>query len=433
MADFDGVITGAPEWSDVPSLSAIAIALGGHAGSGVMNSQAQAIVKRLNFLLSYTFPIDVSSGNATLGASNPKAKVHVNDQNATALLTTPDSPIASTLLGRVGFGSYAYTIGDAYKAALEVRSTAPWTSTSTPIEFRFMANPGLSSDPISKVASVDNLGNSIFGSGYTQDISDSKSDRRVTVYAGSAAQATEANVFLQNTASGTSPNDGLKVGLNGTDASVLNQEAGFLRLGTNKTNLMSMTSAGRVGVKTDSPGAVLDVNGDVKISSDLGLSIGSTSVSSFKVDTTGFYLGLSTGVPFDVRYGSSATLRVAAGKVGINTPGNSLPTVSFEVNGTDAIKIAVGSTAQRSIGALGHIRHNTDLDKPEFYSSLGWKPLVQAGVTGGGTNQVFFENDNVITDNYTITAGKNAGSWGPLTIADGVTVTIPDGSTWTIA
>ena len=57
---------------------------------------------------------------------------------------------------------------------------------------------------------------------------------------------------------------------------------------------------------------------------------------------------------------------------------------------------------------------------------------VGGGATGGGANKVFYENDTTITSDYTITAGKNAMSAGPISINDGVTVTIPDGSTWTV-
>lgn len=57
---------------------------------------------------------------------------------------------------------------------------------------------------------------------------------------------------------------------------------------------------------------------------------------------------------------------------------------------------------------------------------------IPGGAKGGGTDAVFFENDQTVNTNYTITAGKNAMSAGPITIADGVTVTIPTGSTWTI-
>ena len=59
---------------------------------------------------------------------------------------------------------------------------------------------------------------------------------------------------------------------------------------------------------------------------------------------------------------------------------------------------------------------------------------LQAGATGGnsGANAVFWENDQTITHDYTISTNKNAGSFGSLTINNGVTVTVPNNSTWTI-
>jgi hypothetical protein len=58
---------------------------------------------------------------------------------------------------------------------------------------------------------------------------------------------------------------------------------------------------------------------------------------------------------------------------------------------------------------------------------------VAAGATGGGADQVFYENDVNVTSNYSITSGKHAHSVGPLTIASGVTITIPTGSRWVIS
>jgi hypothetical protein len=43
-----------------------------------------------------------------------------------------------------------------------------------------------------------------------------------------------------------------------------------------------------------------------------------------------------------------------------------------------------------------------------------------------------YENLQTISANYCITTGSNAMSAGPITIADGITVTIPDGSAWTV-
>ena len=57
---------------------------------------------------------------------------------------------------------------------------------------------------------------------------------------------------------------------------------------------------------------------------------------------------------------------------------------------------------------------------------------LSLGAKGGGDDEAFYENDSTITTNYTITAGKNAGTFGPVTVDSGATVTIPSGSVWTI-
>jgi hypothetical protein len=50
----------------------------------------------------------------------------------------------------------------------------------------------------------------------------------------------------------------------------------------------------------------------------------------------------------------------------------------------------------------------------------------------GVASAVFFENPKTITANYTITTDSNAMAAGPITIASGITVTIPSGSVWTV-
>lgn len=68
----------------------------------------------------------------------------------------------------------------------------------------------------------------------------------------------------------------------------------------------------------------------------------------------------------------------------------------------------------------------------EWDSSSGAYVAKAGGATGGGADQIFYENDVLIMTDYTIAAGKNAGTFGPIQIADGVTVTVPVGSTWSI-
>ena len=59
---------------------------------------------------------------------------------------------------------------------------------------------------------------------------------------------------------------------------------------------------------------------------------------------------------------------------------------------------------------------------------------LQAGATGGnsGGNAVFWENQQTVTHDYSISANRNAGSFGPITISSGITVTVPSTSNWTI-
>jgi hypothetical protein len=45
---------------------------------------------------------------------------------------------------------------------------------------------------------------------------------------------------------------------------------------------------------------------------------------------------------------------------------------------------------------------------------------------------VFWENPTNVSVSYAISAGANAGSFGPIGIDSGSTVTVPDGSTWSI-
>ena len=55
-----------------------------------------------------------------------------------------------------------------------------------------------------------------------------------------------------------------------------------------------------------------------------------------------------------------------------------------------------------------------------------------ATATVGAAGGMFYENDITLNTSYTINNNKNAMTAGGITLADGVTVTVPSGSTWTI-
>jgi hypothetical protein len=74
--------------------------------------------------------------------------------------------------------------------------------------------------------------------------------------------------------------------------------------------------------------------------------------------------------------------------------------------------------------------------KSRVWDGTQWVEIANSipkAAAGGGTDGVFFENDNAITTSYTITTNKNAFTAGPITINSGVVITIPSGSAWVIA
>lgn len=106
---------------------------------------------------------------------------------------------------------------------------------------------------------------------------------------------------------------------------------------------------------------------------------------------------------------------------------------NINMTGTGAIDVAAGTEAQRpGTPSNGMLRYSTTDNRFEGYVNGAWDEIGGAGAGGGGSDKVFWENGQTVTTDYTITDGQNAGSFGPITINAGVTVTIGDGETWTV-
>ena len=98
-------------------------------------------------------------------------------------------------------------------------------------------------------------------------------------------------------------------------------------------------------------------------------------------------------------------------------------------SGTEGTKIAVGTTAQRpGSPSTGDFRFNSTTTSAEIYNGSEFTAVGGgAGATGGGNDEVFFESDQAVTTDYTLTANKHAHTVSP-TINSGVTVTVPSGA-----
>ena len=99
---------------------------------------------------------------------------------------------------------------------------------------------------------------------------------------------------------------------------------------------------------------------------------------------------------------------------------------------TTALELPDGTTGQRPGSPVaGMIRYNTTLVQFEGYKNSVWG-AIGGGATGGGSDDVFYENGQTVTTNYTLSTNKNAVTAGPITINSGVTVTVPSGASWVV-
>jgi hypothetical protein len=99
-------------------------------------------------------------------------------------------------------------------------------------------------------------------------------------------------------------------------------------------------------------------------------------------------------------------------------------------NGSGTLSFVTPST----VGSLDDLSDVT-ITSPTTDQVLKYNGSAWVNGTGGSSNittKGLYENANTISANYTIGTNNNAMSSGPITVASGVTVTVPSGSNWVI-
>jgi len=173
------------------------------------------------------------------------------------------------------------------------------------------------------------------------------------------------------------------VGIGNSIASSFNEFANRLVVGTGSGSQGITVYAGSTG------------------GSSLSFADGPSGTDSFQGYIT--YAHSDDSMRFHVNYAGNAAARMfinSSGNVGIATTN---PVVSLDISSNNAIRIPVGTTAQRpGSPAAGMIRHNSDTDEPEWYDDQNttWRAFAEKSYNGYSVD-------------YLIVAGGGApgGSW----------------------
>jgi len=207
---------------------------------------------------------------------------------------------------------------------------------------------------------------------------------------------------------------------------------------------MTLTGGGNVGIGTTTPSRILHVTtpdstvttigdasgirletrttpgetgAEILFSGYSGQTYGTAAIGIIQTDNGD---AEASDLYFATKVGTAAgdrpieRMRITkAGSVGIGT---ATPAATLDVSGTGAIKIPVGTTAQRPASSVaGMIRFNSDSGKVEYHNGIGWSSIsalsliAEGDLFGYGVTDVITLTDSMVIGVY---CDQNHYGWG---------------------
>ena len=156
--------------------------------------------------------------------------------------------------------------------------------------------------------------------------------------------------------------------------------------------------------------------GNVSLGDSNYLNIGAGPDLTVYHDGTNSYIDDVGAGSLFVRSGTTYFKNADGTKTSISTNAGAGQSI-YHNNALKLVTTATGITVTGTVAATSYTGDGSALTG------------IAAGASAGG---VIYENSDDITSDYTLTTGKNGMSVGPITIASGVTVTVPSGQRWVI-
>ena len=151
---------------------------------------------------------------------------------------------------------------------------------------------------------------------------------------------------------------------------------------------------------------------------------------------------VNTGTSWSIDDGAVVTAKIPDNAVTTaKIPDNAITTAKIPDNGITTAKINNDAVTMAKLGA-GALPSDITVDTTQLTGTIPTArfPTVLPALDGSNLtgilatvgNGCVFENNQTITSNYTVATNKNAMSAGPITIANGIVVTIGASESYTI-
>ncbi len=212
------------------------------------------------------------------------------------------------------------------------------------------------------------------------------------------------------------------LGASGVVGNIATVAGAVANVNTVATNISGVNSfADRYRVDSSDPSSSLDA-GDLAFNTSSNVLKYYNGSAWVSIDNTTALGSEVTGTLPVANGGTGATSLTANGALIGNGTG-AVTAVDMSTKGHLLAGDGSGNPSTLSVGTNTHV---LTADSSEA-TGLKWAAAAAAGATGAGGDEVFVENERVVTTNYTLSTNKSAMCVGPLTINTGVTVTIPSG------